>query len=184
MSNLPKIIVANIGDIGIEQTYENMEVVQADNNIHPPDFFNDMYDKHPHGDIYAFLPNGYTCATPTTLARIVTKMGDNQYFAGVYTDAYITIKGHRTHTFMPAYDRSIIYSKNVINVPIVFSKKCRPAFDSRIQHMFFGQVFIAASHRFLFCHIAEALFEIDPGDTSSQTIQSDLHIIELFRKAN
>ncbi len=174
------VVVANIGDIGIKQSYDNTVIVDIENHISPPEFFNEVYNKHPNGDIFIFLPDGYEFITKNALERITHKLVEYPSFSGVYTDAYINNDGSKSRVFLPAYSETIV-KQNSINMPIAFRKKCCPIFDKRIKHMFFSQVLTLVSHRFTFCHIADTLFSIDLTGITPQIIQEDIKIIKSFQ---
>ena len=184
MPQLPKVIIANIGNLGVPQTYPHI-LEQAEVSVEPTQFFNSMYDKYPDGNIYLFLPKEFECAHEYTVEKMANKIKDSKHFAGVYSDMYMCMPNtplDKRLTYLPAYDKSLLQTDSVINTPIMFGNTCRPIFHNQIKHLFFYQTLVTTGHRFVFCHIAEPLFNVRyVTQPSQQELQTDIQIIRSLK---
>lgn len=176
-----KIVIANIGELGIDQSYKNIEIAQCDDiDISPSLFFNTIYDNY-NGDIYLFLTKEYRLGNISTLEQIVDIFNYYQQFIGVYSDTIENIHEQTSIRYSPAYDRAIVESGNIINNPIAFTKKCRPVFDINIKYLCYYQILKSLGYRFLFCHIPSPLFTCHHDEKiSQQQFMSDINIIKQY----
>ncbi len=187
MSELPTVIVANIGDLGVEQDYPNIVIEQENGNINPSTFFNAICDKYPikqnepNKQLYLFLPKEFECVNKLTIKKMADVLSYNDNFTGVYSDMYLCGKT-KTITYVPAYDKKFIDTNMVINTPIMFSGSCRPMFHDKIKHLYFYQVLTTVGQRFIFCHIAEPLFSATYKTSPlPKEIKSDMEIISSLK---
>ena len=187
MSELPMVIVANIGDLGVEQSYPNIVIEQANGNINPPSFFNQIYEKHPvkqnspNQQLYLFLPKEFRCVDKFTIQKMVDVLSYNDNFTGVYSDMYLCGKT-KNITYVPAYDKKIIDTNIIVNTPIMFSGSCRPIFHDKIKHLHFYQVLTTVGQRFIFCHVAEPLFSATYKiSLPHKEIKEDMEIISSLK---
>jgi len=176
-----KIIVANIGELGVDQSYKNIEIAQCDDiNTPPPLFFNTIYDNY-HGDVYLFLTKEYQFSNISALEQMVGIFNEYQQFVGIYSDVIENNRGQTSIRYTPAYDRAIIESGNIINNPIAFTKKCRPVFDINIKYLCYYQILKSLGYRFLFCHIPSPLFTCHHDEKiPQQQFMSDINIIKQY----
>lgn len=176
-----KIVIANIGKLGVDQSYKNIEVAQCDDiNTPSPLFFNTIYDDY-NGDIYLFLTREYQFSNIFALEQMASVFNEYQQFVGVYSDVIENIRGQMSIRYAPAYDRAIIESGNIINNPIAFTKKCRPVFDINVKCLCYHQVLKSLGYRFLFCHVPSPLFIYNHDEQiSQQQFMSDINIIKQY----
>ena len=185
--NTPRVIIANIGNLGVEQSYPNIVIEQADVNTAQADFFNKIYDKYPikkeekNKQAYIFLPEQFECIKEHTIQKMIDKLSYNDNFTGIYSDIYMCGKT-KNITYVPAYDKKIIDQNIVINIPIMFSNSCRPVFHDKIKYLCFYQVLVTVGQRFVFSHIAEPLFNVTyKTQPHPKDIKSDMEIISSLR---
>jgi hypothetical protein len=175
------ILIANIGNFGVKQTYKDLYIEQVDENTPAVLFFNSIYDKYPDYNFYLFLSKEFEFAKKDSVETIVEYMVNNNNFAGVYSDIYVIGKV-RTILYLPAYDQALMKSNMIFNTPMAFARTCRPIFDSRIKHLHFNQVLLTMGQRYTFAHIPEPLFNMkQSSNINQQDIQLDMQIMSSLK---
>ena len=175
---VPKVTIVNIGEIGYQQDYSDIDIVHTDDiNINTPLFFNNAIQNN-QSNLYLFLPSSFQFAQTNTVSRMVSILQQYSMYGGVYTDHYI-IRKYKLRNYLPAFDRELLSSGIIINTPVLLYKHCLVPFHQNIKSYFLYQLLLLSSYKYVLYHIAEPLFTLTQQDNiSKDKAMEDLQLIK------
>lgn len=146
-------------------------IIQPDENVNTPVFFNEAFDKYDKQDLLCFMAPGIKIL-PEALDKIQEVFEKRSYVNHVYAD-HNSLEQNWTEFRHQAFSLNMC-QKHIINTPIVCRAYVPMRFNESLQYWYYLDFIRQASKIHILWHIPEMLFTVPTYRITQSDIQQEL----------